>query len=915
MKNNEQPFFDKANVPGSGGLTPADIALARMAARREKPISDLLPFSSLITDDVVLCKDGSLITTFSIEGVPFETSSTRVLQQAARHINRFLVSIARNDVAVQVHRVRRHFRDALTPVPGTGFAADFSRKYNEMVGKRSLMATEIYVTVIQGEKKEKQQTGALAKLFGLGQTSSEEMKARLAKRLFDFEQLADQFQSALAQYRCARLGTIRGSGADGMADYSPLLSFYNYLVTGEWQDVRVPSGPLDMALGNVQVFFKRDMLQLQTSSGSRFVQSIEFKDYPENTSAGMLDSLLYRDGTYARTYEFIEAQTFALMSKTDGRYALELQRKQLVASGDKAANQILMLNYAQQGLIGGEFAMGEYSYSLLVFGDTEAECRENTNDACEKLKKCGDGFLPYISTMTAPAAYLSVMPTHLRYRPRPAKITSANFAALAPFHNFLPGKRDFNPWGQALALLPQPSDQPYYLNLHHSPRFENSYGKPYAGNTVVLGSTGVGKTAFISFMATMAMKYREPGKKFTMIFFDKDHGAEILVRALKGTYLAVENGQPTGFNPFALDNTDENRQFLIRFIHLMLKQDGRPISAADEEKISQAVSSVMRMEKPMRRLSTFMQNLTEGVSAEEQANSIPRRLSQWYGNGAYAWVFDNWEDVIDFDERAVCGIDGTDFLDHPVVKTLIAYYLLYRVNQVLDGRRLIFIMDEFWKWLDNDAFRGFARDQLKTIRKKNALILLATQSPSDVLKSEISRAVVEQTSTQIFLPNPRADEDEYLNGFKVTPEEFYIIRELRETSRAMLIKQNTGSALVKCDLSAFPDELNVLSSTTENIEIMHALIEVAALQLGREAAEDPDVWLPAFYEAVRENRRAHTGQALGTDSAESTESAAETTVSPAESDSDSGMSQSDTGRRSSKPTGGAAGSLPGGRGR
>ena len=855
MKTKEQPFYEKVSAPG---MTPADFAAARFAARREKPVSDLLPFSSLISDDVVLCKDGSLIATFSIEGIGFETSSVRALQQAARHINRFLVSVARNDVAVQVHRVRRHFSDALDPIPGPGFAADFSRKYNEVIGRRALMATEIYVTVIQGDKvvgKAASGRSFFSKLFGLHQTTVDDMKARLSKRLFEFEQLVEQFQTALAEYRVARLGTIRGSGENGLADYSPLLSFYNYLITGEWQDVRVPSGPLDMALGNVQVFFKRDMLQLQTSSGSRFVQSIELKDYPETTSAGMLDSLLYRDGTYSRTYEFVEAQTFALMSKTDGRHALELQRRQLIASGDKAANQILMLYYAQQGLIGGEFAMGEYAYSLLVFGNTEAECRENTNDAAEKLKKAGEGFLPYISTMTAPAAYLSVLPTHLRYRPRTAKITSANFAALAPFHNFLPGKRDFNPWGQALALLPQPSDQPYYLNLHHSPRFENSYGKPYAGNTVVLGSTGVGKTAFISFMATMALKYREPGKKFSMIFFDKDHGAEILIRALRGTYLSVENGVPTGFNPFALDNTEENRQFLVRFIHLMLKQDGRPISASDEEKIALAVDAVMGMDKPLRRLSTFMQNITEGVSVEEQNNSIQKRLAQWYGKGTNAWVFDNPADVIDFDERDVYGIDGTDFLDNPTIRTLISYYLLYRVDRVLDGRRLIFVMDEFWKWLDNDAFRQFARDQLKTIRKKNALILLATQSPSDVLKSEIARAVVEQTSTQIFLPNPRADESEYLNGFKVTPEEFYIIRELRETSRAMLIKQNTGSALVKLDLSAFPDELNVLSSTTENIEIMHALIDLAAEQLGPEDAADPDVWLPAFYEAVREARR------------------------------------------------------------
>ena len=828
--------------------------LSRFAGM-QKPISDYIPFSSLVEDDVVLCRDGSLIATWAIEGIGFETSSTRALHQAADSINRYLISIAKSSVAVQVHRVRRHFHDSLEPIAGAGFAADFSRKYNAVIGAKALMATEIYLTLIYGDARAKPSgwKGA-AKFLHLYSPSFEAESAHLKERLREFRNMCGQLEAAISQYRACRLGTTRGNVQKGEPDLSELLSFYNYLVTGDWSPVRVPDGPLNLALGNCQVFWKRDMLQLQTASGSRFMQSLELKDYPDRTIAGMLDNLLYRDQSYSKNYEFIEAQTFALMNRQDGQRALELQRRQLIASEDKAVNQVQMLELAQQGLINGDFAMGEYSYSLLVFGDTEADCRENTRDAAEKLRKSGSGFLPFVSTLTCAPAYLAAWPTNLKWRPRIAKITSANFAALAPFHNFIPGKRDGNPWGEALALLPQPSDQPYYLNLHSSPRYRNSFGKPYAGNTVVLGSTGVGKTAFISFLATMALKYREPGRKFSIVFFDKDHGAEILVRALGGTYLAVENGRPTGFNPFSLPPSEENVQFLISFIHLLLKRDGRPVTAVDEEKIAAAVRAVMSMDRPRRSLSTFMQNITAGSTREEKENSVARRLAQWYGDGAYAWVFDNAEDVIDLERSAVCGIDGTDFLDNPVVKTPIAFYLLYRVERILDGRRLIFVMDEFWKWLADEAFRQFAYDQLKTIRKKNALILLATQSPAEILKNEIARAVVEQTSTQIFLPNPQADRGDYVEGFKVTPEEFSIISTLRADSRAMLVKQGGASSLAILNLASFEDELNVLSSTTENIEIMHAVIAAMTEALGPEAGGEPETWLPVFYEAVRESR-------------------------------------------------------------
>ena len=71
-------------------------------------------------------------------------------------------------------------------------------------------------------------------------------------------------------------------------------------------------------------------------------------------------------------------------------------------------------------------------------------------------------------------------------------------------------------------------------------------------------------------------------------------------------------------------------------------------------------------------------------------------------------------------------IDGNEFLDNTEVRTPIAYYLLHRMDEVIDGRRFIFIMDEFWKWLLDDAFRDFAFNKLKTIRKQNGFVIFLT---------------------------------------------------------------------------------------------------------------------------------------------------------------------------------------------
>ena len=110
-------------------------------------------------------------------------------------------------------------------------------------------------------------------------------------------------------------------------------------------------------------------------------------------------------------------------------------------------------------------------------------------------------------------------------------------------------------------------------------------------------------------------------------------------------------------------------------------------------------------------------------------------------------------------------------------------YLLHITETLIDGRPFIYFMDEFWKPLQDEIFSDFALNKQKTIRKQSGLGVFMTQSPSDVLTHRIGKTMVEQSVTQVFLPNPKADHDDYVNGFKVTEAEFRIIRALPEASR------------------------------------------------------------------------------------------------------------------------------------
>ena len=161
--------------------------------------------------------------------------------------------------------------------------------------------------------------------------------------------------------------------------------------------------------------------------------------------------------------------------------------------------------------------------------------------------------------------------------------------------------------------------------------------------------------------------------------------------------------------------------------------------------------------------------MSEAATEQGRNNGLVVRLSHWAQGGQFGWVFDNAVDTFNPDTSSTFGIDGTEFLDDKDTCTPISFYLLYRVTQLLDGRRMVIFLDEFWKWLGDPAFKDFVYNKLKTIRKLNGLVVPATQSPDEVIKNEIARAVIEVSSTVFYLANPNAIYSDYVDGLGVTP--------------------------------------------------------------------------------------------------------------------------------------------------
>ena len=678
-------------------------------------------------------------------------------------------------------------------------------------------------------------TGLLSR--ALTKTQCDGSRWELIEALDACEKLVQTVSASLVRYDPELLGCYTHGGTW----CSSLLEFLALLINGEWQRMPLRASPLNQTLGSGRLLFGTETIEYRSAIETRAGAMLGIKEYPTPTAVGMYNRLL------SAPLSFVMTQSFAFLTKSTGQALLQRQFNRMANAGDFAVSQAAELTEALDALTSNEFVMGDHHFTLHVMA-TIPHAGEGTGT--HRLKSMNDGvalarslladtgMLVAREDLALEAAFWAQLPGNFPMRPRKSPITSRNLAAMVPFHNFPMGRATGNHWGDALALLITSARSPYYFSLHaNDPTDPDGGTRKDTGHTLICGPTGSGKTVFIGFMIAMLAR-----QGATQVVFDKDHGLEILVRALGGEYFPLKNGVPTGFNPLQLPVTPGNVEFLKIWLQELcgVRSGALPNTNAVREQadLDQALRGTLALDASARRLSRLVEFLDPTVP-----EGLYARLSRWCASrgGDYSWVFDNEEDTLAprLSGQSVTGFDVTEFLDNALTRAPITLYLFHLVRQLLDGRRLVCWMDEFWRLVADPAFENFAKDGPKTWRKLDGVMCLATQSASDVLDSPISRTLVEQTPTKIFFPNAEANLVEYTEGFGLSSQEFRLLKhQLEPGSRMFLVKQSHRSVVCQLDLKGFDAELAVISGRASGVSRMNRLMSVCGT--------DPVAWLPRF---------------------------------------------------------------------
>ncbi len=380
-----------------------------------------------------------------------------------------------------------------------------------------------------------------------------------------------------------------------------------------------------------------------------------------------------------------------------------------------------------------------YVTATVTVCDADPRIAEEKLRLVEKVIQ-GRDFTCIAETVNAVEAWLGSLPGHAYANVRQPPVSTLNLAHMIPISAVWAGpERDEHLGAPPLFFARTEGATPFRFSLHVGD----------VGHTLVIGPTGAGKSVLLALMALQFRRYAG-GQVFAF-----DFGGSIRAAALAmggdwhdlGGALSDDAAEPVALQPLALIEDTAERSWAAGWIAGMVAREGVAVTPEVKDHLWSALSSLASAPIGERTLT--------GLVVLLQSLEIKRALQPYCLGGPFGRLLD--AEIEDLGAARVQVFETEGLIGTGAAPAVLAY-LFHRIEARLDGAPTLLIIDEGWLALDDDGFAGQLREWLKTLRKKNASVIFATQSLSDIDGSAIAPALIESCPTRLFLPNERAIE-------------------------------------------------------------------------------------------------------------------------------------------------------------
>jgi type IV secretion system protein VirB4 len=531
-------------------------------------------------------------------------------------------------------------------------------------------------------------------------------------------------------------------------DDEETLSFLHSTISTRRQRVRVPETPmyLDAILADEGMTGG-----LEPRLGQAHLRTLTVLGFPTQTWPGLLDEL------NAQAFEYRWVTRAILLDKTDATRVLTRIRRQWFAkrksiaailkevmtneasvlldsdAANKASDADLALQELGSDLVGTAFV----TTTITVWADDRKTAEERLR-LVEKVVQSRD-FTCMPERANALEAWLGSLPGHVYANVRQPPVSTLNLAHMMPVSAVWAGpSRDEHLDAPPLFMARTEGSTPFRFALHVGD----------VGHTLIVGPTGAGKSVLLALMALQFRRYQ-----YAQIFaFDFGGSIRAAATAMGGDWHDLGGGlsdaiETVSLQPLARVDQAEERAWAAEWLAALLAREGVTVTPDIKEHLWTALMSLASAPASERTLT--------GLSVLLQNQSLKQALKPFTVGGPFGRLLDAEQehignaDIVAFETEGLIGSAAA-----PAVLS----YLFHRVGDRLDGRPTLIVIDEGWLALNDGGFAAQLREWLKTLRKKNASVVFATQSLADIDGSAIAPAIVESCPTRLFLPNERAFE-------------------------------------------------------------------------------------------------------------------------------------------------------------